>query len=98
MEHMINPSDILVRSSCCVVRDQESGKLVYNPHTDELHLVPPTGFLAIELCDGLKTAGEIATGLASAFDIPPEEVRVALLSFFGKLVDRGILQIYERET
>ena len=77
----------------CVVRQQKEGYLFYNSRTDELHLVPPTGFLVYQLCDGLRTTGEIEQWLAEAIPGSRQATSEALGQFLGALVARGILEM-----
>lgn len=79
-------------TSHCVVRKQADEYLIYNPHTDELHLLPPTGFFVYQLCDGLHTVEEIAGELAEGLDASATAVRQPLMRFLGELVERGILE------
>ena len=80
-------------TGCCVVRRQKEGYLFYNSQTDELHIVPSTGFFVYQLCDGLRTAGEIEQWLAEAIPGDRETVREALGRFLDALVSRGILEV-----
>ena len=84
---------ILVPSSRCVVRSQEEGKLFYNPQSDELHLVPPTGFTAYQLCDSLNTVDQIHRILSQSMGVDESVLREPLYEFLGKMVDRGILEV-----
>ena len=77
----------------CVVRQQKEGYLFYNSRTDELHLVPSTGFLVYQLCDGLRTTGEIEQWLAEAIPADRRATSEALEQFLGALVARGILEM-----
>ena len=81
------------QTGTCVVRQQKEGYLFYNSRTDELHLVPTTGFLVYQLCDGLRTAGEIGQWLADAIPGNGQATSEALEQFLGALVARGILEL-----
>ena len=65
---------VLQSTSWCVVRPQKDQHLVYNSRTDEMHLVPETGFLVYQLCDGLRTIGEIERSLANTLDDDEETI------------------------
>lgn len=78
----------------CVVRPQEYRYLIYNTRSDELHLIPPTGFLVYSLCDGSHSVREIAKKLADklrATDRVDLELRVR--EYLCHLVARGILEV-----
>lgn len=75
-----------------VVRRQKGEYLYYNPQTDELHLVPPTGHAAYTMCDGVRTVDEIANVLISKCEAPPEQLRQRLQQFFCDLEARGLVE------
>lgn len=87
------PDSVLIPSKACVVREQGEGWLFYNSRTDELHLVPPAGVATYQLCDGLKTVGEINQILGECMGLAPESLRERLYGFLGQLVSRGILEV-----
>jgi hypothetical protein len=70
----------------CVVREQQDEYLVYNPRTDELHLISPLGRYVYLLCDGLRTAAQIQALL-------PGPVAVAVPEYLGQLLARGLLEL-----
>ncbi len=80
-------------TSSCVVRQQKEGYLFYNSQTDELHLVPSTGFLVYQLCDGLRTTGDIEQWLVDANLGDRQAISESLDRFLGALVTRGILEM-----
>jgi len=87
------PESVLVPSKCCVVREQGEGWLFYNSRTDELHLVPPTGVVAYQLCDGLNSVNDINEVLSRSVDSDAATLRETLYTFFAQLVSRGILEV-----
>ena len=84
---------VLQPNPWCTVREQEERYLVYNPRTDELHLVPPTGFYVFSLCDGLNTVGEIQTRLEEVLAGDSGLLRQRLHAFLAGLIERGILEV-----
>lgn len=81
---------IPVATPWCIVREQERGHLLYNPRTDELHLLQPTGYYIYRLCDGLRTVAEVAQELARATG--GTEVTGPTAHFLAALVERGLLE------
>jgi Coenzyme PQQ synthesis protein D (PqqD) len=73
-------------------RRQEDAVLLYNAHTDELHLIPHDAFYVFQLCDGIHTVGEIADMVGEGTKAEPAEVREHLTVFLNGLVDRGVLE------
>ena len=81
----------LLPAPWCVVRRQEEGYLLYNPRSDELHLLPPTAFRAYRLCDGVHSVDEVALELAAATQTAEDESRDRVRDFLAALVERGLL-------
>jgi coenzyme PQQ synthesis protein D (PqqD) len=84
---------ILQPTPWCTIREQEERYLVYNSRTDELHLVPPTGFYVFSLCDGLNTVDEIQTRLEKVLAGDSAPLRPRLQAFLAGLLERGILEV-----
>ncbi len=76
----------------CTVRHQEDQFLVYNPDTDELHLLPHTAYYAMRMCDGMATVSATAKRLGHAWSLSLEEAEEQLMPLFAGLVERGILE------
>lgn len=93
----ITTDTVLVQTRHCVVRPQEQSYVVYNPRTDELHLLPQEAYLAYALCDGLHSIGDIEAYLRSWGAERAEEVRPRLRELFDKLIARGILELGEAD-
>ena len=89
----LSGDSVLQPTLWCTVREQEARYLVYNPRTDELHLVPPTGFYVFSICDGLNTVDEIQSSLAKALAEDPALLRQRLHAFLAGLIERGILEV-----
>jgi hypothetical protein len=89
----ISDTTILRPADRCVVREQVDQFLVYNGSTDELHLIPPTGFFVYALCDGLRTVNELQDIVGTALQSDPALLRQRLQDFLSALVDRGVLEV-----
>lgn len=79
----------------CVTREQQDRFLVYNVKTDEMHLIPPTGYYVYQLCDGLRSVGQLEQELALTIAAPDDEVSWRVRQFLEQLLTRGILTIDE---
>ena len=84
---------VLQQTSWCTVREQEERYLIYNPQTDELHLIPPTGFYTYKLCDGSRTIGDVWAALADQIRDDPLQLQRRLHRFLADLIERGILEV-----
>jgi radical SAM protein with 4Fe4S-binding SPASM domain len=90
---LVTRDTVLQPTSWCVVRPQKDQHLVYNSRTDEMHLVPRTGYLVYRLCDGLRSVGEIEGSVADALDDEGHVIHEVLTAFLGKMLARGILEV-----
>ncbi|MCB1764502.1 MAG: PqqD family protein [Candidatus Competibacteraceae bacterium] len=77
----------------CVARPQKEQYLLYNSRTDEMHLVPVTGYYVYQLCDGLRSVAELEEELSQALGTSREEVQPVLRRFLSELLDRGVLEL-----
>lgn len=91
MTHL-TPDTILQPTEWSIARPQRNGCLLYNSRTDEMHLVPSTGALAVQLCDGLRTIQEIEDELLIPLGGDRRAISTALAGFFYMLLARGILE------
>lgn len=92
---LVSPAVVPVRAQHCVVRPQEESYLVYNPRTDELHLLPREAFLVYSLCDGLNSAGDIERELCAIGTWPDDGVSQKVYELLDKFVVRGLLEVQE---
>jgi len=77
----------------CTVRAQVDHCLLYNSHTDELHVIPLPAAEVLRLCDGTRTVRSIAEAVTLASGAAPQEARARWRAFAHELVKRGILTI-----
>jgi hypothetical protein len=87
----LSVNSVLAPTPWCVVRGQEEGHLIYNPRTDELHLLRPSSFCVYQLCDGLRSVGSVCDAFAG--ERPSTDVDRAVTGLLDKLVSRGLLEI-----
>jgi hypothetical protein len=57
------------------IAEVDGEAVVYDPRTQELHYLNYSAALVFGFCDGTVTAGEIASGIADAYEVPADEVR-----------------------
>jgi hypothetical protein len=72
------------------VSESEDGLVIYNERTDRVHHLNSTAALVFQLCDGSRSAGEIADLLQKAFKLdgaPTVEVETCL----RQLVDEQLV-------
>jgi hypothetical protein len=93
MNAELSAGTVLQPTPWCTVREQEERYLIYNSRTDELHLMPPTGFYVFSTCDGLNTVEEIQARLEKSLPGSSATVRQRLHAFLAGLIERGILEV-----
>jgi|GEM_PF-1997975 len=97
MERQCSPrldaDTILAAVPACIVREQEDRYLVYNPATDEMHLVPRTGYFVLGLCDGTRPIHQIEAELSAKIAAEPRRVQPRLRAFLSRMIARGILAV-----
>ncbi|MCA1993429.1 MAG: hypothetical protein LDL41_15520 [Coleofasciculus sp. S288] len=93
MDTILTDEAVLIPTTWCVVREQEEEFLIYNRKTDELHLLPPTGYLTFRLCNGVNTVADIEKQLASELSDCSSNLRSILHDFLNKLIVRGIVEV-----
>ena len=73
------------------VHEVEDGFVVFDASTDRVHYLNPTATVVFSLCDGTRTAGEVAELVQSAWelDAPPVDEVVACIA---QLRDEGVLR------
>ncbi len=85
---------ILIQSPYCIVREQESQFLIYNTHTDEMHLVAPLGNYIYQLCNGINSIDDICHGF---FQQEKNNAKVnplndSILNYFESMLQRGLVK------
>lgn len=80
-------------SGCVVRRQQQEGFLIYNSTTDEMHLVSSMGYYIYQLCDSIRSVGEIEALLAPDSAASPGLEDHPVRAFLAGLVARQVLEI-----
>lgn len=86
---MLSEDVIPVASPDVIVRPDAAGFLLFQVRTDEMHLVTPAGHALWSLCDGSRTAGEIAAEVA-----PEAPGCPAVLEFLSALATRSLVEVW----
>jgi hypothetical protein len=88
-QYMRNP-DVVVKE------EDEDGALVFNPDTDQIRVLNPTGFHIWKLCDGSRDLSGITSAVQESFDQVPEDgVTDQVKAFVDDMVDAGFIGIVE---
>ena len=72
------------------VSEVADGYVVYDPNQDRVHYLNQTAVLVLELCNGQVTAGELASIIQEAYDLPdPPAEQVA--ECVDRLIEEGLI-------
>lgn len=86
-----------VRNPDVVLKEEDSdGALIFNPDTDQIRVLNPTGYFIWKLCDGSRDLGGIIIALKNHFeDVPETEVVEQVEAFVGEMVATGFIGTVE---
>jgi len=90
-------SCLYARNPDVVVKEEdEDGALVFNPDTDRILVLNPTGFFIWQQCDGSRTLAEIVQTVADNFtDIPHDEMENQVTTYVSEMVSAGFIGMVE---
>jgi len=68
------------------LNETDDGMIVYQESTDRVHHLNPTAAVILELCDGSRTAHDIAAAVAEVFGLgsPPVTDTAGCLEHLGR--------------
>ena len=92
---MIEPGErkVYVRNPDVVLREDEpDGGLLFNPDTNQIRVLNPTGLFLWKNCDGTREIEDLVEALRAAFESVPEgEVQGQVTSFMEDMVANGFI-------
>ena len=89
--YMKNP-DVVVRE------EDEDGALIYNPDTDQIRVLNPTGFFIYQLCDGSNDLNGIILAVKNTFkDVPDDQVSSQVGEYIDDMLNSGFIGILEEQ-
>jgi len=87
--YMTNP-DVVLRE------EDEDGALIYNPDTDQIKVINPTGLFIWQQCDGSKDLAGIVSAMRESYDeVPEDEVSEQVEKFIDDMVNTGFIGTVE---
>jgi len=88
-KYMTNP-DVVLRE------EDEDGALIYNPDTDQIKVINPTGLFIWQQCDGSKDLTGIISAMQESYDeVPEDEVSEQVEKFIDDMVKTGFIGTVE---
>ncbi|MGD8389068.1 MAG: PqqD family peptide modification chaperone [Desulfobacteraceae bacterium] len=87
-KYTINP-DVIIKEV------DEDGALIYNPDTDQVKVLNPTGLFIIHQCDGSHTETTILSRMAESFEQTPEKdkLQTDLSRFLDDMMEAGFIGV-----
>ena len=88
-------SQIYLQNPDIIVKEEdEDGAIIYNPDTDQVKLLNPTGLFIWKLCNGTNGNVDIIQEINNSFsDIPENNVVNQMESFITSMLQDGFIGI-----
>jgi hypothetical protein len=88
-------SDKFVRNPDVILRENDpEGALLFNPDTNQIRVINPTGLFIWKHCDGKKDLPAIVAALKNAFEgVPEREVDEEVKAFVDDMRANGFLGV-----
>ena len=88
-KYITNP-DVVLRE------EDEDGALLFNPDTNQIKVLNPTGLFIWQLCDGNNNLPSIVAAMREAFDdVPEDQVTSHVTEFIDEMTAAGFIGIVE---
>lgn len=80
-----------------IVKEEDSeGALVFNPDTDKIMVLNPTGYFVWRQCNGRNSMPELVAAIREGFaDVPEERVAGEVQGFLEKMIAEGFIGILD---
>ena len=94
-EKKMDEKDLLVRNPDVVLHEEDpDGALLFNPDTNQIRVINPTGLFIWNHCDGTRNLPAIVSALKEAFeDVPEKEVDVQVSEFVEEMRANGFIGV-----
>ncbi len=88
-----------LRNPDVVLREEdEDGGLLFNPDTNQIKVLNPTGLFVWNLCNGNNTASVMVEEMGKVFaEVPEEKVGKEIDNFLKEMVASGFVGIVEEK-
>jgi coenzyme PQQ synthesis protein D (PqqD) len=97
MENAVDQQSKYMRNPDVVLREEdEDGALIYNPDTDQIKVINPTGLFIWQQCDGTRDLGSIVSAVEESYDeVPGDQVSEQVEKFIDDMVNTGFIGTVE---
>ena len=99
MKKTLSRSARFIRNPDVVIHEEDpDGALVFNPDTDKIRVLNPTGFFIWQLCDGSRDMEGLVGPVRASFDKVPEgQVSEQVMAYVEEMVTAGFIGTVEEE-
>ena len=96
---MTSEKDTLIRNPDVILREEDpNGALLFNPDTNQIRVINPTGLFIWKQCDGKKDLLAIVSALKKTFDgVPEAEVDNQVKAFVDDMKANGFLGVLQQK-
>jgi len=97
MENTVNqPAKYMTNPDVVLREEDEDGALIYNPDTDRIKVINPTGLFIWQQCDGSKDLAGLIFAVQESYDeVPEDEVSEQVEKFIDDMVNTGFIGTVE---
>ena len=89
VQYLRNP-DVVLRE------EDEDGGLLFNPDTNQVKILNPTGLFIWKQCESPRDQSAIAAAIRQAFeDVPGQELLADLQEFLSGMIQSGFIGVIE---
>lgn len=94
-ESKVSTKDLLIRNPDVILREEDAeGALLFNPDTNQIRVINPTGLFIWKQCDSKKNLPAIVSALKDAFEgVPEKEVDGEVKAFVDDMRANGFLGV-----
>jgi hypothetical protein len=87
----------LIRNPDVLLKEEdEDGALVFNPDTDKIMVLNPTGLFIWKRCDGNAGMGDLVSEVRDCFSaVPQDRVGEEVRGFIEKMIAEGFIGLIE---
>ena len=88
-----------IKNPDVILREEDSdGALIFNPDTDQIRVLNPTGLFIWQLCNGTNDQAGITSALRESFDeIPEDQISQQVEDFIGEMATAGFIGTVEEQ-
>lgn len=91
----VDGNSLLVRNPDVILREEDpDGALLFNPDTNQIRVINPTGLFIWKQCDGKKDMPAIIAALKEEFEgVPEKEVDAEVKAFVDDIRANGFIGV-----